>query len=61
MFRALPLPDWTNKMFNMLLVVLTSHQEMTETKLRFLSRATLPRHLKRIALVEEEALIYLGT
>ena len=37
------------------------HLEMTETKLRFLSRATLPRHLRRIALVEEQALFYLGT
>ena len=61
MFRVLPLPDWTYKMFNMLLAFLTFHLEMTETKLRFLWRVTLPRHLNRIALAEEQALIYLGT
>ena len=53
--------DSTTKMFNMHLAFLTFHQEMTETKRRFLLRVTLPRHQRRIALAEEQALIYLGT
>ena len=61
MYRMRLLQDSTTKMFNMHLLFLIFHQEMTETKRRFLWRVTLPRHQRRIALAEEQALIYLGT
>ena len=61
MYRMQLPQDLTTKMFNLHLFFLIFHQEMTETKWRFLWRVTLPRHQRRIALAEEQALIYLGT
>ena len=61
MYRMQLHQDSTTKMFNMPLVFLIFHQEMTEMKRRFLSRVTLPRHHRKIALEEGQALIYLGT
>jgi hypothetical protein len=55
------LQDSTTKMFNMHLFFLILRQEMTEMKRRFLSRVTLPRHHRKIALAEGQALIYIGT
>ena len=60
-YRMRLLQDLTTKMFNMHRVFLIFHQEMTEMKRRFLSRVTLPRPRRRIALAEEQALIHLGT
>jgi hypothetical protein len=60
-YRMRLLQDLTTKMFNMHRVFLIFHQEMTEMRRRFLLRVTLPRHQRRIALAEEQALIYLGT
>jgi hypothetical protein len=49
MYRMRLLQDSTTKMFNMHLLFLIFHQEMTETKRRFLWRVTLPRYKRRIA------------